>query len=172
MKKFSFLSLVLICSIFMGFSLTSCGDDEPIITNNVEKVELTTPLFLFEKPSTDLATTIVNGFTFWSFSNNKAAECSIVLVNAKPHLRCNRYEESWSLADGKITIGSTSSIITKVNALGVKAYMINNKVYFASNMTVASIKAEDLFTKNFTKERLWQVIDKAHTSGNLEPLNE
>lgn len=172
MKKYSFLSLAFVCCALMCLSLSSCGDDEPIITNNVDKIELTTPLFMFEKPSTDLASTIVNGFTFWSFTDTKAAECSIVFINTKPHLRCNRYENSWSLSDGKIYLGSTSSIITKVNALGVRAYMIGTKTYFASNMNVASIKAEDLFTKGFTKDRLWQVIEKAKASGQPEPLNE
>ena len=172
MKKFSFLSLALICCIFMGMSLTACGDDDPIISNNVPKTELTTPLFLFEKPTTDLASTVVNGFTFWSFTDNKAAECSIVLVNTKPHLRCNRYEESWNLVDGKLTIGSSNFNVTKVDVLGVKAYLFGTKTYFASNMNVVGIKAEDLFTKNFTKEQLWQVIDKAKASGQPEPLNE
>lgn len=172
MKKFSFLSLALICCIFMGMSLTSCGDDDPIITNNVQKTELTTPLFMYEKPSTDLATTIVNGFTFLSFTDTKVAECSIVLVNGKPHLRCHGYEESWNIADGKLNIGSKTFAITRAKVLGVSAYFIGTKTYFASNMSVVNIKAEDLFTKGFTKERLWQVIDKAHASGNPEPLNE
>ena len=172
MKKLLFLSLALISCIFMGLWLTACGDDDPIISSNVEKTELTGPLFMYEKPSTDLATTIVNGFTFWSFNENKAAECSIVLVNTKPHLRCNRYEESWNLADGRLTIGSSSFNVTRVNVLGVKAYMFGNKTYFASNMSVVGIKAEDLFTKGFTKARLWQVIDKAKASGQPEPLSE
>lgn len=172
MKKCSFLSLALICCIFMGVSLTSCSDDDPIISNNVEKNELTNPLFVFKRPSGDIATTILNGFTFWSFSDNKAAECSIVLVNTKPHLRCNRYEESWNLADGKLTIGGSSFLITKVNVLGVKAYSIGTDIYFASNMNVAGIKAEDIFTKGFTKERLWNVIEKAKTAGQPVPLNE
>ena len=172
MKKISFLSLALICCVFMGLSLTACGDDEPIISNNVQKTELTTPLFMYEKPSTDFVSAITNGFTFWSFSDNKAAECSIVLVNTKPHLCCNRYEESWSLADGRLNIGSSNFTITKIDALGVKAYLFGNKTYFASNMSVLGVKAEDLFTKGFTKERLWQVINKAKASGNLEPLSE
>ncbi|MBR5638626.1 MAG: hypothetical protein IKW83_02570 [Muribaculaceae bacterium] len=173
MKKYLFLSLAFICCVFMGLSLTACGgDDEPIISNNIPKTELTTPLFLYEKPSTDLASTIVNGFTFWSFTDNKAAECSIVLVNTKPHLRCNRYEESWNIADGKLSIGSSNYIINKINVLGVKAYLIGTKTYFASNMNVVGVKAEDLFTKNFTKEQLWQVIDKAKASGQPEPLSE
>jgi hypothetical protein len=172
MKKISFLSLALICCVFMGLSLTACGDDEPIISNNVQKTELTTPLFMYEKPSTDFVSAITNGFTFWSFSDNKAAECSIVLVNTKPHLRCNRYEESWSLADGRLNTGSSNFTITKIDALGVKAYLFGNKTYFASNMSVLGVKAEDLFTKGFTKERLWQVINKANASGNFEPLSE
>lgn len=172
MKKFSFLSLALICCIFMGLSLTACGDDDPIISNDIQKTEFTTPLFMYEKPSTDFVSAIANGFTFWSFSDNKAAECSIMLVNTKPHLRCNRYEESWSIADGRLIIGSSTFNITRVKVFSVKAYMLNNKTYFASNMSVLGIKAEDLFTKGFTKERLWQVIDKAKASGNLEPLSE
>ena len=172
MKRLSFLSFALIFSIIMGMSLTSCGDDGPVISNNVEKSELTSPLFMYEKPSTDLASTIINGFTFWSFTESKAADCSIVLMNTKPYLRCNRYEESWNIADGKLTLGSTSYIVTKINALGVKAYTFGNNVYFASNMTVVGIRAEDIFTKGFTKERLWNVIEKAKAAGQPVPLNE
>ena len=172
MKKFSFLSLALICFLIMGMSLTSCGDDEPIISNNVQKTELTTPLFIYAKPSFNIADIVTKGFTFWSFNDSKAAECSIVFVNTKPHILCNQYEESWNLADGKLQLGSTSLIVTKVNVLDVKAYMIGSKTYFASNMTVAGVKAEDIFTKGFTKEQLWQVIEKSNVSGKPEPLKE
>ena len=174
MKKFSILSLALICFLIMGMSLTSCGDDEPIISNNVQKTELTTPLFLWENPGTDLIGTIVNGFTFWSFNESKAAECSIILVGTKPHLLCDRYEESWNLADGKLLLGGSSFTITKVNLefLKVRAYKFGGKTYFDSNMTVAGVKAEDIFTKGITKEQLWQVIEKSNVSGKPEPLKE
>ena len=165
MKKFKIFYVVLVCCVFMGMSLVSCGDDEPLISNNVEKTELTTPLFLFEKPSTDLATTITKGFTFWSFTDDKAAECSIVFVNTKPHLRCNKYVESWNMGDGKISLGGSSNTIVKGSALGVRAYIIGTTIYFASNMNVAGIKAEDLFTKGYTKEQLWKIIDKAKAEG-------
>lgn len=174
MKRLSFLSFALIFSIIMGMSLTSCGDDGPVISNNVEKSELTSPLFMYEKPSTDLASTIINGFTFWSFTESKAADCSIVLMNTKPYLRCNRYEESWNIADGKLALGGSNYTITKVDlkGFGVKAFLFGNKYYFASNMTVVGIKAEDIFTKGFTKERLWNVIEKAKAAGQPVPLNE
>ena len=175
MKGLSFLSFALIFSIIMGMSLTSCGDDEPVISNNVEKLELTSPLFLYEKPSTDLASTIINGFTFWSFTESKAADCSIVLMNTKPYLRCNRYEESWNIADGKLTLGSSNYTITKIDLkkdFGVMAFLFGKKTYFASNMNVLGIKAEDIFTKGFTKERLWNVIEKAKAAGQPVPLNE
>ena len=174
MKKFSILPLALICFLIMGMSLTSCGDDEPIISNNVQKTELTTPLFIYEKPSFNIADIVTKGFTFWSFNDSKAAECSIILVGTKPHLSCKRYEESWNLADGKLLLGGSSMTITKVNLefLKVRAYKFGGKTYFASNMTVAGVKAEDIFTKGFTKEQLWQVIEKSKASGKPEPLKE
>lgn len=171
MKKLSFLFLAMICCLFVGLTLTACGDDDPIITNNVEKTELTTPLFLYENPGSVISS-IVNGFTFWSFNGTKAAECSIMLIGTKAYLLCNRYEDSWSIANGKLTIGSSDFIVTSVNLLGVKAYMFDTKTYFPSNVKVAGIKAEDLFTKDFTKERLWQVIEKSKASGQREPLSE
>ena len=172
MKKFSFLSLALICSIFMGMSLSSCGDDEPIITNDIQKSELTTPLFLFEKPSTSVADILTNGFTFWAFTENKAAECAFVFVNTKLHLRCDRYEENWSLGNGTINLGGTGSIITRITALNVKAYMFFNKTYFASNMTVAGVKAEDILPKGYTREQLWQAIDNSKATGQLVPISQ
>ena len=165
MKNLKKLSVLFVSCVLMGMSLVSCGDDEPIISRNVEKTELTSPLFLFEKPSTDLASTIVKGFTFWSFTDDKAAECSIVYVSGEPHLRCNKYVDSWSLGDGKITLGSNSSSFIKGDALGVKAYIMGTTIYFASNMTVAGLKAEDLFTKGYTKDQLWKIIDKAKAEG-------
>lgn len=172
MKNLKKLSVLFVSFVIMGMSLASCGDDEPILSNNVEKTELTSPLFLFEKPSTDLASTIVKGFTFWSFTDDKAAECSIVYLSGKPHLRCNKYVDNWSIADGKITLGSNSSSFVKGSALGVKAYVMGTTIYFASNMNVAGLKAEDLFTKGYTKAQLWAVIDKAKTEAQPVPLEK
>ncbi|MBR5029998.1 MAG: hypothetical protein IKX63_02705 [Muribaculaceae bacterium] len=168
MKKVLFLSISLICCILMGMSLSSCGDDEPIISSNIDMSELTTPMFLFEQPSSGVVSTISNGFSFWSFNNEKAAHGTFYFNGNRAMLKCNELHSTWSLNDGKLILSNTSHNIKKVTALGVKAFTIDLTIYIPSNLTISNFKAETIFTElSLNKEKLWQGLEKAKAEGSI-----
>ena len=165
MEKFLKLSLALICCVFMGMSLSSCGDDEPIISNDIQTSELTTPMFLFEQPN-GAVSSIVNGFSFWTFTNEKAAYGTFALAGNRPVLKCTELYNTWTVADGKLVLGNVSHNLTKINVLGVKAYTIDLTVYIPSNLTISNFKAETVFTElGLNKEKLWNGLERAKQEG-------
>lgn len=152
------------CSIFMAVSLISCGKDEPVITNEVEKSELTSPMFLFANTQSGIDA-IQHGFSFYSFTDTKAAKGTFTMVGAKANLKCDGIYD-WSLETGKISIGSLNTTIALVDVLGFKAYGFGSTIYIPSNNTIAgNIKAEDVFTKlHYDKARLWRTLEAAKNS--------
>jgi hypothetical protein len=172
MKKFLKISLALMCCVMMGMSLASCGDDEPVLTGNVNKANLTNPMFLYVNPTSGIST-IVNGFTFYSFTENRVAHGTFNMMGVRAFLKCDAIYDSWGLGNGTITIGSANASILQVNILGVKAYEINNVVYLPSNNTVAGVKAEDIFTKlHYDKDRLWRALEAAKSNGSGVYMDE
>ncbi len=170
MKKYIFLSFVLVCTVVMGMLFSSCGDDEPIISSDFSKTELTTPMFLFEKPGGELISSLNKGFSFWSFIDNKAAYASIsyVMENNKSRavLKCSELYNSWSLEDGKLILGNITHSIKKVNALGVKAFTIDLTIFIPSNLAINGYTAETIFTElDLNKSKLWQGLENAKTEG-------
>ncbi len=170
MKKFLYLSLALMCCIVLGASLTSCSDDdEPIIKSNIEKTELTTPMFLFENPQSGVVSSITNGFSFWTFTADKAAYGNLSFVGNRAVLKCSEMYNTWSLTDGRLNLGEGTSYgqsIKEVNVLGVKAFTIGLKVYIPSNLSVAGFKGESVFINlSVDKEKLWRGLEKARQDG-------
>jgi hypothetical protein len=170
MKKFMYLSVALICCAVMGMSLTSCGDDEPFISSDFDKTELTAPMFLFEQPTGDFVTSLKNGFSFWSFTDGKAAYGSINYVkeNNQPRaiLKCTELYNSWSLEGGKLKLGNINHNIKKVTALGVKAFTIDLTIYIPSNLAINGNTAESVLNElDLNKTKLWQGLEKAKAEG-------
>jgi len=166
MKKYIKFSVVLICCMIMGFSLSSCGDDdEPIISTNVTKADLTGPMFLFANPSSGI-TSIVNGFSFWSFSNDKAAYGKFTTHGARAYLECSAIYSNWSIENGVLKLGNDINYqMAKTSLLGVKAFAIKTQIFVPSNNTIAGLKAEGIFTNlNYDKARLWRALEKAKAS--------
>ena len=166
MEKFTKLSLTLICCILMGMSLSSCGD-EPIITSEIDKTELSAPMFLFEQPSGAISA-ITNGFSFWTFTSDKAAYGTFSRSGNRAVLKCSELYSSWNISDGKLVLGNISHYLKKVNVevFGVKAYTIDTKVYIPSNLTISNFKAENVFTElGLNKEKLWNGLEKAKQEG-------
>lgn len=168
MKKVLLLSLSLICCVLMGISLSSCGDDEPIISSDFDSSELYTPMFLFESPSSGIASSIVNGFSFWSFTNTKAAYGTFYFSGNRAMLKCTELHSAWSLSEGKLILSNTSHNIKKVNLLGVKAFTIDLTGYIPSNLKIGDFKGETVFTElGINKEKLWQGLEKAKAEGPI-----
>lgn len=174
MKKFFYFSITLICCVVIGFAFTSCGDDdEPIITNDFSTTELTTPMFLFEQPKSGVVSTIANGFSFWTFTDNKAAYGTFGFSGTRAILKCTELYDSWSLSNGKLVFGNINYGISRVNVLGVKAYTINLTAYIPSNLSVAGFKGETVFTNmNIDKTKLWNGLEKAKQEGQPVYIDE
>ena len=162
----------MMCSVLMAVSLSSCNGDEPIVTDEVTKSDLTSPMFLFVNQKADLAT-LQNGFSFYSFTNDKAAKGTFTTMGLRPFIKCEGIYD-WNVEKGKITIGSTSNTVAMVNVLGVKAYGIGATIYIPSNNTLAgNFKAEDIFTKiNYDKNRLWRALEAAKANGQGVYMDE
>ena len=169
MKKYFILSFALICCFLMGISLTSCGDDEPFISSDFSTSELTSPMFLFEQPD-GAVSSITNGFSFWSFTNAKAAYGNVSFVNdnnkRRAVLKCSELYDSWNLENGKLKMGNITHNIKKVSAFGVKAFAIDLTVYIPSNLAIGDFTAETVLTElDLNKNKLWQGLEKAKQEG-------
>ncbi len=150
----------------MGLSLTSCGDDEPFISSDFSPNELITPMFLFEQPTGELVSSLRNGFSFWSFTDSKAAYGSISYVNTRAVLKCSELYNSWSLEGGKLKLGNITRNVKKVNVLGVKAFTIDITIYIPSNLAINGFTAETIFNElDLNKTKLWQGLEKAKQEG-------
>ena len=169
MKKYLSFSLVLLCTVMMSMSLASCGDDEPFISSDFNKSELTTPMFLFEQPNTNiagLASALAKGFNFWTFTDGKAAYGSISINNNRAVLKCNELYDSWTLEAGKLKLGNTTRNVKKVSAFGVKAFTIDLTIFIPSNLAIGNFTAETIFTElSLNKQKLWQGLEKAKQEG-------
>ena len=156
MNKFLSFSLVLLCTVVMGISLASCGDDEPLVSTDFAKTELTTPMFLFEQPN-GVVSSITNGFNFWTFTDGKAAYGTFTRSNNRAVLKCNELYDSWSLEGGKLQL-----------VLGVKAFTIDLTVFIPSNLSVGGFTAETVFTElSLNKQKLWQGLERAKQEGPI-----
>ena len=162
MNKFLSFSLVLLCTVVMGISLASCGDDEPLVSTDFAKTELTTPMFLFEQPN-GVVSSITNGFNFWTFTDGKAAYGTFTRSNNRAVLKCNELYDSWSLEGGKLQLGNVTR-----NVLGVKAFTIDLTVFIPSNLSVGGFTAETVFTElSLNKQKLWQGLERAKQEGPI-----
>lgn len=167
MEKFLKLSLSLICCVLMGMSLSSCGD-EPIISSDFDPSELSAPMFLFEQPTSGVMSSLSNGFSFWTFTNEKAAYGTFTMSGNRAVLKCTELYSSWNLVGGKLTMGNISRNIKKVNVLGVKAFAIDLTAYIPSNLAVNNYTAETVFTElGLNKEKLWQGLERAKQEGPI-----
>lgn len=165
MKKFC-VSFLTLCCVILGLALTSCGDDEPFISSDFAPSELSTPMFLFEQPTNGIVSSITSGFSFWTFTNDKAAYGSFERVGNGAVLKCSELYSNWSLSDGRLVLGNFSYPIKKVNALGVKAFTIKTTIYIPSNLSIGDFKGESIFTNlGLNKEKLWQGLERARQEG-------
>ena len=167
MNKFLSFSLVLLCTVVMGISLASCGDDEPLVSTDFAKTELTTPMFLFEQPN-GVVSSITNGFNFWTFTDGKAAYGTFTRSNNRAVLKCNELYDSWSLEGGKLQLGNVTRNVKKVSVLGAKAFTIDLTVFIPSNLSVGGFTAETVFTElSLNKQKLWQGLERAKQEGPI-----
>lgn len=169
MKKFLKLSIFLICGIFVSMSLVSCGDDEPIISSDITKAELTAPMLLFEQPVGEISLITTRGFSFWTFTDQKAAFGTLSYVNNRAVLKCSELYDNWAINEGgKLVLGSVTHNVKRVNVLGVKAYTIDLTAFIPSNMSIQDFNLEQAFHElDLNKSKLWNGLEQAKQNGQI-----
>lgn len=157
---------MMVCCLALGVSLTSCGDDEPVITGKITKTDLTAPMCLFKAPATGVVS-VINGFDFWTFTDSRAASGRIYTKDGKPYIQCFTMSDTWNLTDGRLAVGAENFILVMAAYGNAKAFALNNNVYVASNLTVSGYNLENALVElGFSKDRLWRVLDKCKETGN------
>ena len=99
------LSAALV-GLLLLIGVNSCGiTDEILDVENVEKSDLTNPLFLSYDNTLDSKTKKI-----WAFNANEAAQATITMVSNKI-LRINTklFFDSWSISGKKITLGDSKT---------------------------------------------------------------
>ena len=108
MKRYFLPLVAVLFSIFMS----SCGDNPILDVDQVEKSDLTTPLFLAYDNTLDKSDKKV-----WAFNETEAAKATItVMDNGNLRIKTDWYFDSWSYS-GKIL-----SLVSEANK---KTYELN-----------------------------------------------
>ena len=117
MKHYFFPLVAVVFSIFMS----SCGDNPILDMDQVEKSDLTTPLFLAYDNTLDKSDKKV-----WAFNETQAAKAEItVMNNGNLRIKTDWYFDSWSYSGKILSLVSESNKKTyelnQVSVLGYKA---------------------------------------------------
>lgn len=167
MKKYLFALTALVCGLFLTMSFNSCGlDDDILDVDDVEKSDLTNPLFLAYDNTIDNPTKKI-----WAFNNTEAVMGTISVVG-DDILRINTeaYYDSWSISDKKIHLGDKKSYgIKKVVVLGYNAIAFSNYICIpSSNKSLDGAHYEDEWLhRGLTEQAFWDALRKS----NAENIN-
>lgn len=172
MKKYSFLSFALISCLFMGMMLIACGDDdEPDASSDFSKTEFTKPMFIYSLPTAGIET-LANEFSFYTFTDNKAAFATFY-GGIRPYVICHFLNSEWGIEGNVLSIGRYSFALFRFKYESVLVYKIGGTISLPSNLTVLNVKAEDIFTTlGYDKARLWRAIEKSNTEHSMVYLDE
>ena len=161
----------MICCFAVCFSITSCGDDEPI-SKDFDKSELTNPMFLVQLTDFTKAEESKNEFWFFSFNGTKLAYAKFAVKNNRATVKSN-YIYEWTLENGVLKYSNKSLDISKLSLLGIKAFTIANDTYYPSNNSIYGVDFEEIFTKiGYDKARLWKALELSKTKGEAVYLDE
>ncbi len=173
MKK-SVFSFMMACCMAFGMTMTSCNGDDPIITDNVTRTDLLTPMCLCKAPTSGVdAISIANDFEFWTFTDTKAANGSFSTKSGKVYIKCNKMSDSWNVADGRLSVESENFNLVMASFAGARAFAFNNTVYVPSNIAINGHTLESsLVELGLSKARLWRILEKSKETGSAVYIQE
>jgi hypothetical protein len=163
MKKYLFALTAIVCGLFLTMSLNSCGIDDDILdVDDVEKTDLTYPLFLAYDNTIDSNTKKI-----WAFNDTEAAMGTVSLVGSDVlRIRTEAFYNSWSISNKKINLGDKKSYgIKKVIVLGYNAIAFSNYICIpSSNKSLDGAHYEDeWFRRGLTEQAFWDALHKSNT---------
>ena len=162
MKRYFFPLVAVIFSIFMS----SCGDNPILDVDQVEKSDLTTPLFLAYDNTLDKSDKKI-----WAFNETEAAKGTItVMDNGNLRIKTDWYFDSWSYTGKTLSLVSETNKKTyelnKVSVLGYNAISFGT-TYVCTPSTNWSINGkrveEDWYSRGLTNSAFWDALRKSYT---------
>ena len=162
MKRYFFPLVAVLFSIFMS----SCGDNPILDVDDVEKSDLTTPLFLAFDNTLDKSEKSI-----WAFNDNEAAKGTItVMDNDILRIKTDWYFDSWSLTGKKLTLVSDGNKRTydlnQVSVLGYNAIAFGSAYVCipSTNKGISGVRYDDdWYNRGLTKAAFWEALRKSFT---------
>ncbi len=163
MKRYLFPLIAVVFSIFA----TSCGDNPIVNVNEVQKSDLTSPLFLSFDNTLDKPTKKV-----WSFNNTEAVKGTITIVDDDIlRISTEWYFNSWSLSGIRLTLndqdGDTRTYdLSQVSILGYNAIGFGTTYVCipSSNKGIDGTQYEqEWFSRGLTVNALWDAYRMSYS---------
>ena len=163
MKHFLLTLSAAACGLLLLIGVQSCGiTDEILDLGNVEKADLTNPLFLSYDNTMDSKTKKV-----WAFNATEAAQATITVVSDKKLcINTKLYFESWSISGKKITLGESKTYdMKKVTVLSYDAIKIGGYICIPStNKSLDGKYYEDeWFASGLTTQQFWNALRESYS---------
>lgn len=166
MKKCLFVLTSVVFSMFLMMGLNSCGlTDNPILgLDDVEKSDLTTPLFLSYDNTMDKSTKKI-----WAFNATQAAKGTITVVGSDLlRIQADALYASWSITGKKITLGEEKVYdIKKVQVFNYNAIAFSGYICIpSSNKSLDGYYYEDEWMSHgLTPQAFWDALNKSYLDG-------
>ena len=158
MKQYLLIMAAVVLGVYLATGITSCGiADEILDLDNVEKTDLTNPLFLAYDNTLDSKTKKI-----WAFNATEAVQATIT-VESDQILIINTklYFDNWSISGKKITLGDSKSYeMKRVSVLGYNAIAIGGYICIPStNKSLDGKRYEDdWFSRGLTEQAFWDAL--------------
>lgn len=165
MRLYLFPLIAVVFSIFMS----SCTENNPIMNmNDVQKTDLTNPLFLAYDNTLDS-----NNKKIWAFNDKEAVKGTISVIDDNTlRVKTDWYFDTWSLSGYKLTLGTGENKRTydlkQASVLGNSAIVFGT-TYVCTPSSNKSLDGkryeEDWFSRGLTINAFWEALRKSYTDG-------
>ena len=161
MKKYLFALTAVVCGMFLTMGFTSCGDNPILALDDVEKSDLTSPLYLAYDNSQDSNTKKI-----WAFNNTEAAMGTVTVVeNTYLRIKTDLYYDSWNISGKKLNLGDKKSYdIKKVVVLSYNAISFGGYICIPSSYrTLDGANYEnEWYSRGLTDQAFWDALRKSN----------
>lgn len=161
MKHYLFLSVAILCSIFMS----SCGVDDVVGVDDVQKSDLTSPLFLAYDNTLDQTEKKI-----WAFNETEAVKGTITVVGDNIlRVKSDWFFNSWNLSGLRLTLTGTdinkNYDLKQVKVLTYYAIAFGTSYVCipSSNKGLDGVRYEEVWnSRGLTNTKFWEALRKSN----------
>ena len=166
MKRYLLILAAVVLGVYLATGLNSCGIADDILDlENVEKSDLTNPLFLAYDNTLDSKTKKV-----WVFNATEAVQATITMQTDQIlTISTKLYFDTWSISVKKITLGDSKTYdMKRVSVLGYDAIAIGGYICIPStNKSLDGKRYEDdWFSRGLTEQAFWDALRKSYQNND------